>query len=124
MFNVDITGTFHGVFPSNISVSARNHSGAIRHYKSALRARQVTASGGSSSSGSRGIVLESAYGFQFRVDARSSSSSASSRVRLSLPARTNRQAVARALGGANGRPQVHRSGIVVKDPYGVTWVIA
>ena len=68
MFNVDITGTFNGIFPSNIPVSSRNHAAAVRHYKSALWARQVNSSSGR-------VVLESAYGFQFRVDAQSSSSS-------------------------------------------------
>lgn len=116
MFNIGITGTFNGVFPSTVPVGSRSHSAAVRHYKSALRARQLN------SSGSR-IVLESSYGFQFRVDSRTSFSSSSSRtsVRLALPSRPIREAVARALGGSHEhRPRVHRTGIIVTDPFGIT----
>ncbi len=123
MYNVNLTGSFSGVFPNTIVVSSRSHTAAIRHYKSALQARQV-------SSGSR-VVLESAFGFKFRIDgSRSStsssrsSSSSTTAVRLGLPSNINREAVARALSRNSSRPRSSRNGIVVTDPFGLTWTIA
>ncbi len=114
MYNVNITGSFGGVFPSTISISSRSHSAAVRHYKSALQARQV-------STGSR-VVLQSAFGFKFRVDA-SSSSSRNSSIRLALPSNINREAVARALSSNSSRPKLSRAGVVAADPFGVTWML-
>ncbi len=124
MFNVDLTGSFAGAFPSTILVPAAKHSAAVRFYKKALRAKQIA------SGSSKGCtVLESALGFRFRVDARSggssSSSSSSSRfsVRLSLPPRSDRATVARAL-ASGGYVSHQRSGLVVTDPFMVTWTLA
>ena len=116
MYNVDITGgsLFVGAFPGNIPVAASSYSSAIRHYKTALNGRQQ-------STGNR-TVLESRYGFRIRIDASRSASSAS--IRLSLPSSANRESVARALSGRNGRVVRNRSGIVVRDPYGVTWTLS
>lgn len=114
MYNINITGSFNGVFPSTITMSARSHHAAIRHYKSALQARQLTTS--------NQVVLKSAFGFKFRVDASNSSSSSS--VRLALPSHVNREAVARALGKNSSRPKNSRAGIVVTDPFGVKWVLS
>lgn len=116
MYTVGITRAFNDVFPRNIIVSAGNHSPAIQHYKSASRARQVN-------SGSSRIFLESAYEFQFHINA-SPSSRTSNSVRLSLPAKSNRQAVARALDCTNGRSSVHCTGIGFTDPQGVTLTLA
>ncbi len=115
MYNVDITGAFTGVFPSTIKISVRSHSAAVDHYKTVLRAKQVT-------TGSE-VVLESDYGFRFRVDASNSSSSRPS-VRLALPLNMDRMAVARAIGGSNSRPRLERTGTVVTDRFGVTWTLA
>ncbi len=113
MYNVNITGSFAGVFPSSLSVDSKKHSAAVRHYKKALRATVVK-------QGSQ-VVLESAYGFRFKVNASRGSSGTS--VRLSLPNSGHRGSVARAL-GAGGRVSHHRSGLVVHDPFGVTWTLA
>lgn len=115
MYNVNITGAFTGVFPSTITISARSHAAAVKHYRTVLRAKQVT-------SGPK-TVLESAYGFRFRIDASNSSSSRTC-VRLGLPSNVSREAIARALGGSASRPRKGRSGTTVSDRFGVTWTLA
>ena len=115
MYNVNLTGSFSGVFPSTITISTRSYASAVRHYKSALQARQIT-------SGSR-AVLQSAFGFKFRVDASSHASSNTS-VRLALPSNIGHEAVARALCKRSAKPRKSRAGIVVTDAFGVTWTLA
>ena len=125
MYSVNLTGSFNGVFPNTIVVHSRSLTAAVRHYKSALQARQI-------SSGSR-VVLQSVFGFKFRVQSTSSSAGSSSRsssttststVRLGLPSNIDREAIARALGSNSSRPRRSRDGIVVTDPFGVKWVLA
>lgn len=113
LYNVNITGSFAGLFPSSFSIESKKHAAAVRHYKRALRASVVK-------TGSQ-IVLESSYGFRFKVNPSRSSSQTS--VRLSLPNSGQRGNIARAL-GAGGRVSHHRTGLVVQDPYGVTWTLA
>ena len=113
MYNVNITGSFSGVFPGTVAVPSRQHSYAVAHYKRAFRASIK-------SSGSR-TVLESVFGFHFRVDAAKSSSRTSTTIRLSLPQTVDRVSVAKSLGT---RATKSRAGLIVKDPYGITWTIA
>lgn len=116
MFNVNLTGSFSGAFPSSISVPSGVHKSAVQFYKVRLRARISSWTARSSA------VLESGYGFRITIE-RSSSSRASSNVRLSLPSSVDRAKLARSL-GAGARVRQSRSGYVVTDPYGVTWTLA
>lgn len=111
MYNVNITGSFTGVFPNTVQIDTRHHGYAIQHYKRAFNARER-------SLGSR-VTLESSHGFRFRVDAVRSPSMRS--VRLALPYTANRMKVAEKLGRHVSRT---RQGLKVTDPYNVTWYIA
>lgn len=110
MFNVDLTSMVYGCNPSRIVVATRSHSAALFFYRTALRADQVGQN-----------TLESGYGFRFRVDSARQNTTRS--VRLDLPARVNRQTVARALGGRTGQMTRARNGYVVTDPFGIRWTI-
>lgn len=105
----------HRCFSCTISVSAKSHAAAVKHYNTVLRAKQVT-------SGSK-VVLESAYGFRFRIDA-SNSSSLRLSFRLGLPPNVSREAIAHALSGSASRPRKSRSGTTVTDRFGVTWTLS
>lgn len=116
MYAVNLTGSFTGAFPSNISVFSRSHTAAVAHYKKVFRAKQIQ----NGSTGSK-AVLESAYGFRFRVD--TSRTQSSSTVRLALPPKANREAIALALAGSRYQIRKQRTGIVVVDPFRVTWTL-
>lgn len=116
MFNINITASFSGAYPSSISVSVSAHKSAIQFYKVRLRAKVVSWTSRSAA------ILDSTYGFRIRID-RSSSSGAQSSVRLSLHPSVDRLKLAKSL-SAGGRVRTSRSGLVVTDPYGVTWTIA
>ncbi len=111
MYVANLTGSFTGVYPSTIPVSRRNVSSAISFYKKALSATESSRSKG---------TLTSNYGFTFKITAASHSGAS---VRLQLPAGTDHVRVARKL--ANGGTVFRdRRGIVVTDPYSVTWTVA
>lgn len=112
MYEVDLTGAFAGVFPSSIPVARRNFAPAVAFYKRALAASD-------SSRGGKGR-LSSAHGFSFSVVAVSRSGAS---IRLQLPRTTDHVRVARRLAGG-GTVFRDRRGIVVTDPFGVTWVVA
>lgn len=113
MYNVNITGCFTGLFPTSFAVNSKKIAPAVRHYKKALHASVVK-------QGSE-VILESGYGFRFSVSAVPGSSRTT--VRLSLPNSGHRGRIARALGDG-GRVSHHRKGLVVQDPYGITWILA
>lgn len=115
MYNVNITGSFSGVFPNIISISSRSHASAVRLYKSVFQARQLT-------TGNQ-VILQSAFGFKVRIDV-SSHYPNTSTVRLALPSTISREAVARALCKNSLKPRSSRSGIVVTDAFGVKWTLA
>lgn len=118
IFNLGITSSFQGLFPDTIRVSSRHHAAAIRHYRRALRATHVS----NSSSSTRSTQLRSEYGFRFSVrplDTRPNPNA----VRLALPSNVNRASVARLLAG-NNFVSHRREGLVLTDPYGVTWTLA
>ncbi len=101
------TGTL--LIPQNL------HASAVNFYKSRLYARNITPSG------KRYVVLESSFGFRFKVD-KSTTRSSGGNVRLTLSSTSDRRRIARAL-SANGRYSERGSTYVSVDPYGVTWTI-
>lgn len=66
-------------------------------------------------------MLESEHGFRLRIDAVRGAQPSS--IRLALPPRANRASVARALAAGSGVSH-GRSGLIVTDPFGVTWTLA
>eukprot|EP00171_Calliarthron_tuberculosum_P002714 IDg2714t1 len=114
MFNFDVTSMFSGAFPGTIQISSTMYTAAVDFYVYRLRAK-VTART------SRYTVLQSAYGFNIRVE-RVSSSRVQSSVRLSLNQSYNRSKIARGLGNG-ARVKTSRSGLEVVDPYHVKWTI-
>lgn len=113
LYNVNLTGSFAGLFPKTICINRRSHAAAIRLYRSALKARIV--------SSGENTVLESQHGFQFQVQSVRSKLPAS--VRLALPPRADRAYVARQLAAGSGVSH-KREGIIVKDPFEITWTLA
>lgn len=106
-------GAFAGAFPSTVHIPRGRHASAVRLYKRAFHARAAVGR-------SRGVaILDSSFGFRLRVETGAGCGS----VRLALPPRANRAEVARALAAGGGVSHA-AAGLVVRDPFGVTWTLA
>lgn len=116
MFNLNVTGLFSGAYPSSIAIKPDLHKSAVQFYRVQLRARVTSMSIRSTA------LLVSTYGFQIRIE-RSSSSRASKNIRLYLHPFIDREKLASDL-GAGAQVKISREGLVVTDPYGVTWILA
>lgn len=110
LYLVDLTGLVAGVFPSTLWVDSRRHASAMRFYRNVFNATVMD-----------NRVLSTEHGFRFRVRAQPDAPQMT--VRLSLPPRAKRAALARAL-ASGGRVEHRRQGLMVRDPYGVVWMVA
>ncbi len=114
MFNINITSSFFGVFPNYIRLSADDFSAAVAHYEDALDATGFR-------QGSTTTIVSN-YGFSFQVAADDDFTPQS--VRLGLPSHADRNEIATALQGETGSLTHTSAGIVVTDPFEITWTIA
>lgn len=114
MFNLNITSSFFGVFPNVIYISEDAFSNAIEHYERAFNARAFRTG--------ESTTVVSNHGFSFRVVQIQYSSRQA--VRLGLPSDADREAVAIALRGNTGSYSTSSTGIIVNDPFDITWTIA